>query len=79
MAPQFPALRVLGDKLIAQEKGLCSDCQNRRVFPMPGRGHRVSMDRREYDPSELEHLNMRNCQNTFRNGFLFLYFNFEIF
>lgn len=44
----------------------------------PGRGHRVSMDHRKYDPSELGHLNMQSCQNVFRNGFSFL-FNFEIF
>lgn len=73
MGSQFPAPHTLGDELPAQEKGLCNDHRNKRVFPMPGRGHRVSTDHRKYDPSELKHLNMHNCQTAFRNGFSFLF------
>lgn len=69
MGFQFPTLHMLENELAAQEKGLCNDRQNKRVFPMPGRGHRVSMDHSKYGPSELEHLNMHNCQTAFGNGF----------
>ena len=72
MGSQFPALHALENKLAAQEKGLSNDRQNKRVFPMPGRGHRVSTDHRKYDPSKLEHLNTHNCQTAFRTGFSFL-------
>lgn len=57
----------------AQGRGLCHDHQNKRVFPMPGSGHRLSTDHRKYDPSQLKHLNMHNCQTAFRKGFLFLF------
>lgn len=43
MGTQFSAKHVPRDKAAAQEKGLGNDCQSEMVFPMPGRGHKVSM------------------------------------
>lgn len=54
MGTQLCAKHVLWDKAAAQEKGLCNDRQHAMAFPMPGRGHRVSVDHKKYDPSEPE-------------------------
>lgn len=43
MGIQFSAKHVPWDKAAAQKKGLGNDRQNEMVFPMPGRGHKVSM------------------------------------